>query len=727
MRFINAVLFLFLVAQPVYSSALERPQKDYFVELLSPQEVKVHEKLEIGIRISPQLNDAFLRAIHPKHQYDEGVKVNPFLSDEFLIEAIFTHESGKTIKRQGFYYRDMARDIKNNRWIDNTNTHPLRIRFTPELAGKWEVEVHAFIENPRHDFNNFSSSNIEFHVAKQQKNAGFVQVNSSKTQFIRNEQIITPIGINLPHPIMGNNMLYSWNPNETLNLEAWKLFNDDVLRFAQKGGKYFRFFMGPSASDIEFEELGNYFNRLNYAWEIDNMLAICEEYDVLVVFNMLLHTPVMVSGDYQQFRWDFGLFWPDPNAWPHRDPNPPYCYQKAFNFKLPSEMFLHEESMRYIKERYRYMLARWGYSTSIMMFEPLSEPWHIDENSYARYTPYDLEEGDQARKAAHIFHRDMLRYIKKDLGHTQHLFGVVGRLPGKPGEIFSHPDDIQMAYADSSWFEELADVLSISNYSPSPDKMLISKRGRDNNTCEDRENSFRCAIDQLQATYNKPVFFAEADHGDDTHACSSLHGLKLDAMRFPITGAAGHFVWAAFNYSHGDFEYPIDERDGWRNIVLAERYFNTGLAQNVLQHAHTFGREKASVRGISRDIKEHSYVLSSDRSQGIGYIYNRTFNVHTMGDATGGETDENSRCFIPQTELQTTVEVTWKPQRMKIEGLKPRQRYTLRYFDYTTGRFVHAFDIRSNMFGNSALIHPVLDALPDSSPFYWYQIEETPR
>jgi hypothetical protein len=706
------------------SQSSEIPTRDYHIELLNTNDIQVHEKVEIGIGISKELNDAFLRAVHPKHQYDEGVKINPFLSHEFLVEAVFTHESGQTLKRQGFYYRNMERDSKMNRWKDIQNPHPIRIRFTPEIAGKWRVAIRISLENKSHNFKNFAISDVRFNVVDRKKNDGFVSTNENKSKFIRNRQVITPVGINLPHPLIGNNMLYSWDPKETLNLEAWELFNNDVKRFAQEGGKHFRFFMGPSASDIEFEELGNYFNRLNYAWEIDNMLEICEEYDVLVVFNMLLHTPVMVSADYQQFRWDFGLFWPDPKAWPYKDPNPPYCYQKAFNFSRPSEMFLNQESMQYIKERYRYMIARWGYSTSIMLFEPLSEPWHIDENNYEQHTPYDISEGDQARKAAHLFHRDIIHYIKKELDHKQHLFGVVGRFPRSTESIFSHPTTIEMEYADSSWFEELVDVISISNYSSFPEKIIITKRGRDNNECEERENSFQCAIQNLRDTYEKVVLFAEADHGDDTHACSQLLGIKLDAMRFTITGAAGHFIWAGFNYPYGEVDYSIDERDGWKNIVLAERYFNSSFSQEVLSNSSYFGREKSSSRGFSRDVKEHSYVLSKDRLKGLGYVYNRTFNTHTMDTERTDELDPSSKCYVPYPELQKVSEMTWKPNRMKLQGLKPRQRYTIRYYNFESGRFVNEFEIRANVFGNSPLVHPVLDIIPGTSPFYWYQIQE---
>jgi hypothetical protein len=715
MPFLKSILLLIVLTVAFISIG---QTNQFTIDHISQEEPHIYSKVEFGIVPSAELTDqikAFLTGNYRK----ESEKVNPFVSFELDITATFIHESGFQESRLGFYYRAMDRDERINGWRDVENPYPLRVRWSPEKAGKWQ----ALIQIKVHGKEVFKSEPIGLEVANKKKNAGFTQLNDRKTHFERDNELIIPTGINLPGPYMGNNMLYSLIPEERLKLDAWRLFRDDVERYAQEGGKYFRFFMSPSSSEIEFEELGNYYQRMNFAWEIDKMFEICEKFDVQVVFNMMLHTPFMVFGDYYQFRWDFSTNWPDPNAWPYKDPNVPYCYESEFGLKLPSEMFLREDAMRYIKERYRYMIARWGYSTSIMMFEPMSEPWHIDEDGYNHVTPYNGENGDSARKAAHVFHREITQYIKNDLGHKRHLFGAVGRLPMGQSEPFSHPVNPKMNYLDSTWFVDGIDVISISYYSASPEKMILSKRGKNNLECEDGENSIRCSIERLQSKYNKPVFFVESDHGDGTHVCSNLQGLRLDLMRYPITGMAGHFVWAAFGYTFGNIVYAIDERDGWPNAYLAHNYFNSSFAKSVLSDARYFGRERGAIRGLNRPAKNHEYVLTADRMKALGYIYNRTFSVHTMGAADGAPIEEGSPCFMQQTDYRQFVEATWKPNRMKLEGLAPRQRYRLRFYDYTNGRFVNEFEIRANVFGNSVLVHPVLDTAPGNSPLYWYQLE----
>ena len=59
---------------------------------------------------------------------------------------------------------------------------------------------------------------------------------------------------------------------------------------------------------------------------------------------------------------------------------------------------------------------------------------------------------------------------------------------------------------------------------------------------------------------------------------------------------------------------------------------------------------------------------------------------------------------------------------MILEGLNPRQRYSIRYYGFENGQFVNAFEIRTNMFGKAKLVHPVLGTTPEEHPFFWYQL-----
>ena len=231
-----------------------------------------------------------------------------------------------------------------------------------------------------------------------------------------------------------------------------------------------------------------------------------------------------------------------------------------------------------------------------------------------------------------------------------------------------------------------------------------------------------CVIHRLNEVYNKPVFFAESDHGDGTHVCSSMKGNKIDLMRYPISGAAGHFIWAAFGYSYGDQEYAIDERDAWKDVILAEEFFNSAQGNLIFTEKSLQGRERSSIRGSSKPLKNHEYILTEDRLNGLGYLYNRSYNVHTAGSATNEVIAEGSPCYFDESDYQTAQEITWKPNKMSLEGLAARQRYVLRYYDFAQGRFVNEFEIRANLFGKAKLVHPTLGTTASENPFYWYLI-----
>lgn len=723
LRFILFSLFLFLHvcihAQPIKPGIPQRMQ----IKQIYPKTKTVEklEKLELGVDIPNVLVDKINNFLFEK-PVDDTQKLNPFLEWELSVKAYFTHhESGRVIERDGFYYRELKRDVRADTWRDQQNDFPMRIRFAPDEIGTWSVEM-IILERERQ---NAQSIRFGFEVVESDR-PGYVSVNDRGDYLEREGTTIFPTGFNHPGPYVANNILYSHTKDAKLNLEAWTLFQSDIKRYALEGGKHFRFFMSPSATDIEFEKLGNYYDRLNFAWEIDKMLETCETHDVLVDFNMLIHTPIMVMGDYYQFRYDYADFWHDESVWPHKDKNYPYAYSAAFNSKTPSDMFLNEEPMKYIKQRIKYIIARWGYSTAISLFELLSEPWHINEHWINKETPYDSISslGDSSRKAVYNYHKEIGSYIKNDLKHENHLLGAVGRFPlGSDNDrIFSHRT-IPNGYNDSTWFDPNIDVVSISFYSSVPDKMIITKKGKKNTDCEDGENSYSCTIERLQKTYGKPILFGESDHGDGTNTCSELQGHAIDLMRVNISGAAGHYIWAAFMYPYKGNNEPIDQRESWKYVVAASDFFNKPFVKSVIDSLGVQGRQRERIRGEKEYLKEHQYILSASQKKGFGYIYNRTFNVAT---AIGMQDSLNAgdRCYLENSTFMQPLEIQWKPKRLKVDGLTARKSYLVRYYGFATGTFLTAIKTKATIFGKINLEHPPLGYTKETNPLIWYEIEQ---
>ena len=681
-----------------------------------PENMEKNRCVEIGVSPSQILLTEIQTYLISEPHQRKGL--NPFVSWDVNITAEFTHlKTGRKEHGIAFWYTDVKRDYTNGHWKQLKTDLPFRIRFAPPLGGDWNVKV--FQETNSKNRRLVDELTIS---VKEIENPGHVNVHSSKRYLERDGEIILPTGVNLPFPYVDNNLLYSQDRDEKLKLRSWVEYRKLVQQYLVQGGKYFRFFVHPSTTDIEFEEVGYYQGRQHLAWEIDQIVKMCEENNALINFNLMYHTMMMKMGDYYQFKYDYTDNWHDKTVWPYKDINHISGYSKLLSSKTPSDMILKEEGFKYLKEKTRYMMARWGYSTALSNVELVSEPWHIDQNGFTHVTPYDSisTEGDRARKAAYKYHSGIASYIKDSLSIKNKLIGAVGRFPAGNNRIHSHLTSSTPDQIDSTWYDQNIDFISISYYSSSPEKTIVSKNSS-NNECGSNENSMACVIERLHETYNKPLLFGESDHGDGTPICSDLQGHRIDVKRYLYTGAAGHYIWAAFNYPDTTNEQIQDERESWSEIINAQEYYNSSEMKKIFATQFIQGRQKLPFKGSRQALVEQQYLIDSSRTEAAGYIYNRSFNVHT---ASGNEVSKESTCYLYSEDYQTPVAITWKPQKLKVTGLRSFKKYTIRYYGFTRGEFLVQDEIRTSLFGKLKLKHPTLTPTKKGNPLIWYSIRE---
>ncbi|PKR81472.1 hypothetical protein CW751_05310 [Brumimicrobium salinarum] len=679
------------------------------------QHVGKNEKLELGL----SLPDSILRQItqYLRSRPHQRTGLNPFVEWDVNIKANFTHiNSGEKYTAYGFWYTEMERDMNLNRWKDLDTDLPFRVRFAPTETGKWNVELEVFIKQELF----YSTPSKEFEVVNSDAK-GYVTLNKETQYLERDGKTIIPTGVNIPMPSNKNNLDYSLTPEETLDVAAWEEYRNMITKYIDQGGEYFRFFLHPSSTDIEFEEVGNYQNRQNHAWELDQLLALCEKNNTLIHFNLMYHTFFMKLGDYHQFRYDFTNNWPDENLWPYKDPNKISGYAKILNSDTPSDMFLTKTGMRYLKQRVRYILSRWGYSTSLLNIELLCEPWHVNENPHENDRPYDdlTPAGDTARKAIYEYHKQMSSYILDSLEHRQHLLSAVGRFPVGKTHIYSHLTEKDPNVIDSTWYLDNIDLIIISYYSDSPEKLIFSKPNK-NNECDPDENSMACTVKRLKDTYGKPVLMGESDHGDGTHMCSDYQGHYIDIMRYPYTGVIGHLIWAAFIVNE---EKNRNEMESWPRIIAAKDYYNSKFFINLINKKTELGREKSKFKGSKKDIVETQYIIGQQKEIAAGYVYNRTFNVNTANREEIKNID-STRCAMYDETYTQPIDVTWKPQRLHVEGLKAFSKYRIIFYDFVNQSFIFQAELRTTLFGKLKIVHPKLVPAKSENPLLWYRIEK---
>src|SRR5690606_6760663 len=121
-------------------------------------------------------------------------------------------------------------------------------------------------------------------------------------------------------------------------------------------------------------------------WEQDKILDSLEKYDALMIFNLLLQSPHFQYDHYGTTDWDWDYDIRNENgdlvtdAWVYEKPR--YAYNdRPQGKKKAHESFINKSDLEYHKQRTRYYLARYGYSTKIMEFEILSEPFHLGGQS----------------------------------------------------------------------------------------------------------------------------------------------------------------------------------------------------------------------------------------------------------------------------------------------------------------------------------------------------------
>lgn len=646
------------------------------------QALQQFHKVELGMEIPYQLQQKIENFLFEKRVVD-SLKRNPFLQWSVSCMALFTHkESGLKKKVDGFYYRDFDRDKTKNTWSDLGGDYRFRFRFAPPLAGEWTAEITLYDQNKLV----FQSSPFALQV-EPSDHPGFVKVHPNTRNFTRGEKMIYPVGANIFAPYVENNLLYNGNPKTTLDVKAWELYHKTVQEYANQGGKFLRFLMEPGSAEIEFEKIGNYYDRLDNAWEIDRLIQTCEDKDLLLEFNMMIQSPFKVF-DREFNAWDFGVS--------KGDIMPPYAYKDAFGLTLPSEVITQELPFAYLKQRYRYMFARWGYSPNIYLFELMSEPFWMNQDDRTGITPYDADEGNSlSRQGVAAFHHKMSDYIKDSLGHTEHLLGANGHMPVLGNPYYSNHTPVDN---DNSWEAKNIDVITINEYRANPSHLIIN----DNNSLTKR-------IAILQEHYKKPVFFSETQTNEIFSHCSEHKLIPLDVYSTCFIGLAGFNIWETYSFPSPSNPRTLDDRLNWRYVIAAQNRMNDSIALKNLakekgnwteQEGRLDMRSSSSKNPkIEKGLSYHFYV-SADKKRVDGLIINKTFNVVTMSQ------DPNSPCTIEkggllgnQTALDELANAQGKQKKIKITDLLNRHKYEVIWYNPTTKTEIQRDIVRASWLG----------------------------
>jgi len=268
----------------------------------------------------------------------------PFDQDQVAVDALFTTPSGKQMTVPAFFFQNFERQMwgRPGRTTQEVMTEASpgewRVRFMPSEPGKYIVRIRA-----RDRSGSVTGEPASF-TARSAPGHGYIRV-SKKTSHYFEYDDGTPFfanGLNIvEHPL---SEYYRYLP-----------------RLGKAGGNFARLWIGFEYFGLEFGAIGAY--RLDNAWQLDQVMALSEEYGI--------HQKITI--DYIRNITPRGLprrqFDREDYAYSISNDGP--CRSMKDFFTLP-------EARRLFKNRLRYLVARWGYSPNVMAWELWNEIDDVD-------------------------------------------------------------------------------------------------------------------------------------------------------------------------------------------------------------------------------------------------------------------------------------------------------------------------------------------------------------
>lgn len=657
------------------------------------------KKLELGVGLPEVLLQKVNNFVREEAVPNRD-KLNPYLDWELRVYAEFKSPSTDApFVIDGFYTKDFSvnmpkvlplpknRDVYTDAeyaavggWTERSNAYPFRIRFAPPEVGSWQgilkIEVNGVLV--------YSSESFKFTVIES-GNPGYVRVGVNK-RYLRRENTFFPIGCNLnwPETTMANDPLLAEHLSSSLGFapegyretycipRVYDKYKEMMTLLSKGGGNYFRWIMYPVSTEIEWEKLGDYTKRLHMAQEMDEIVEHAEELDLFIHWNLQIHYSLQksVNAYYRKWAWDF----PTNGA--------EYCYKTLVNSENPMEFFTDITAKRYYKQRLRYILARWGYSTNVAVWELFSEISNVgapeaDNNEfYMQGTNWTIYRDWQV---------EMAEYIKSMYHGQCHL--VTASFGGE-----KHPDD-------NTFESPYMDIMTSNIYDfEKPDFGLFAVNKVAGTMLNDSNPQ---AYTPLIA---KPMIFSEMDPID---ALCDKEGLEVirNIWQCTFSGLAGALSWDMqitpdkFNV-YGQIRNFIEgidlDGEGWHpgavdQVITYDVDYST-FPPRIGQPKNTswyFNEEYAKFMDGFVDppgnpptrLKRADliYLRSGNKDQCIGVVSNKTYNIRTESSCFKSIWDYPAPLDTDSSQRIETIEEDLILRNLNFR--KRKDRYLVNYFD----------------------------------------------
>lgn len=316
-----------------------------------------------------------------------------------------------------------------------------------------------------------------------------------------------------------------------------------------------------------------------------------------------------IKSIYTRFGWDWGG---DSILYDYPRSQGSFAYRERFNLpeKEAKQWFTNEDCKKYYKQKVKYLISRYGYSTHISMFELFSEinlagleaevvyvntdPNNLQVQMNIISNPYDND--PQQPLNVTNWHSEMAKFIKNELGHTEHLLAV--SYAGLPNDN------------DSSYAIPEIDVMTFNSYS---------------DNLGNRYDSEKINIQEQFEKYHKPMILGETGPIAE-YNCDATSSFRKSAWMHAFTGAAGYNMWEA-QFNSDVWHHLADVRSFIEDTPEVADLFMGNWETSYLNDNNNIG---AAIRKEATYLKG-TYInqLGNQENLMVGAVSNLTDNYFT--------------------------------------------------------------------------------------------------
>ena len=287
----------------------------------------------------------------------------PFDPRQVAIDGQFTGPDGEKMTAPGFFAQDFSRKVWKGRRevLTPINRGGWKVRFTPTAVGDWCGQI--TLTTPR---GAVRSKEFAFKCTAS-KHPGFVRIAKDNPRMFECDDgsAYLPIGHNLFIERLTKVDPSSWAQFHVIEVDGKKIVGlDQYRRWLDRMAE-----AGCTATCVNFNGPtlgveGSWAYRYNQrgCWKLDRIVQMCRERSigikVVVEHIRYISTAEGIDwgGSMPKVRSDF-----------------PYYYNNGGTCRSMQDLFVLPAAHEQFQAQLRYIVARWGYSTSIMAWQTWAE------------------------------------------------------------------------------------------------------------------------------------------------------------------------------------------------------------------------------------------------------------------------------------------------------------------------------------------------------------------